>query len=146
MQRGLLWATGLWLSISTGSNAQGNSILGPGQSVCRADGKVLPYAPLREADVMWERRVWRIIDLRDPENVALKAPQGKSPGCLNLMGVIGHGLRDEGGIVAYMPDTRGGDSAFTAPMDQNALFNTLTTMDSLPSDAVSRFMVKEDWI
>jgi hypothetical protein len=27
--------------------------------------RVIPYAPLREADVMWLRRVWRRIDLRE---------------------------------------------------------------------------------
>jgi len=29
------------------------------------DNRVLEYAPLEESDVMWERRIWRIIDLRD---------------------------------------------------------------------------------
>jgi hypothetical protein len=27
--------------------------------------KPIPYAPVREADVMWKRRIWRMIDLRE---------------------------------------------------------------------------------
>ena len=26
--------------------------------------KPIPYVPLREADVMWQKRIWRVIDLR----------------------------------------------------------------------------------
>ena len=26
--------------------------------------RVIPYTPLREADVMWLKRVWRVMDLR----------------------------------------------------------------------------------
>jgi len=27
--------------------------------------KLLPYEPLREADVFWKKRVWRVIDVRE---------------------------------------------------------------------------------
>ncbi len=35
-------------------------------------------APLREADVMWSRKIWREIDLRQTQNMPLYYPQAKS--------------------------------------------------------------------
>ena len=113
---------------------------------CRASGTVLPYPPLREADVMWERRVWRTLDLHDPQNAALLTPQGKLPGCRNLFAVMQHGLKDEGGLVAYQPDAKGEDDAFRKPFLREEIKSMLAAVDTLPATAVARFMIKEDWI
>ncbi len=32
--------------------------------------RAIPYAHLREADVMWSKRVWRVIDLREKMNLS----------------------------------------------------------------------------
>ena len=37
--------------------------------------KVIPYVPLREADVMWSKRVWRTIDMREKFNHPLYYPE-----------------------------------------------------------------------
>lgn len=37
--------------------------------------KVLAYAPLREADLLWEKRVWRIIDVREKMNLPFAYPE-----------------------------------------------------------------------
>ena len=37
--------------------------------------KKVPLSPLREADVMWSRKIWREIDLRQPINFPLYYPQ-----------------------------------------------------------------------
>ncbi len=39
------------------------------------DRKVLAYQPLREADIFWEKRVWRIIDVREKMNLSFINPQ-----------------------------------------------------------------------
>ena len=26
--------------------------------------RVIPYEPIREADILWEKRIWRVIDVR----------------------------------------------------------------------------------
>ena len=36
---------------------------------------VLAYKPLREADIMWEKRVWRVIDVREKMNLPFMYPQ-----------------------------------------------------------------------
>jgi len=37
--------------------------------------KVVPYPPLREADVMYLRRIHRVIDTREKQNVIMKWPR-----------------------------------------------------------------------
>jgi len=36
--------------------------------------KVLAHAPIREADIMWEKRIWRVIDTREKMNQAFVYP------------------------------------------------------------------------
>lgn len=38
------------------------------------DLRSVPYTPLREADVMWDKRIWRVIDLREKINHPLFFP------------------------------------------------------------------------
>jgi gliding motility associated protien GldN len=39
------------------------------------DRMVLPYAPIREADVFWEKRIWRVIDIREKMNLPFAYPE-----------------------------------------------------------------------
>ncbi len=38
------------------------------------ENRVLPYEPLREADIPWERRMWRVIDIREKINLPFTYP------------------------------------------------------------------------
>src|SRR5687768_1719037 len=70
-----------WLSTSL--YAQGGTVLDPNNPPPR-DGyydkihtekrRVVPYSYLREADVMWTRRVWRTIDMREKLNQPMYYP------------------------------------------------------------------------
>lgn len=40
-----------------------------------ADHAVLPYQPIREADILWEKRIWRVVDVREKMNLPFAAPQ-----------------------------------------------------------------------
>jgi gliding motility associated protien GldN len=40
-----------------------------------AESPPLKYAPLREADILWEKRIWRVIDTREKMNLPFRAPE-----------------------------------------------------------------------
>lgn len=37
--------------------------------------RVLPYDPIREADIFWEKRIWRVIDIREKMNLPFGYPE-----------------------------------------------------------------------
>lgn len=39
------------------------------------ENRVLPYEPLREADIPWERRIWRVLDVREKLNLPFVYPE-----------------------------------------------------------------------
>ena len=38
------------------------------------ENRPLPYPPLRESDILWEKRVWRVIDTREKMNLPFRYP------------------------------------------------------------------------
>ncbi len=39
------------------------------------ENRVLPYEPIREADIAWEKRIWRILDTREKMNLGFRYPE-----------------------------------------------------------------------
>ena len=37
--------------------------------------EILPYEPIREADIFWEKKVWRVIDIREKMNLPFAYPE-----------------------------------------------------------------------
>ena len=62
--------------------------------------RVIPYTHVREADVMWHRRVWRVIDLREKINHPLYYPIQSIQDRKSLYEVIKEGVL-EGTLTAY---------------------------------------------
>ena len=50
--------------------------------------KFLPYAPIREADVLFKKRVWRILDMREKMNLPLYYPPEPANGLKSLASTI----------------------------------------------------------
>jgi gliding motility associated protien GldN len=118
----------------------------------------LPY--VREADVLWAKRVWQVIDLREKMNQPLYFPITASNSRRSLMQVIMDGIR-EGSITAYDAS----DDEFTLPLSPEALMANLETTvirtlqrPTPPYDEydttitipfntadVRRFRIKEEW-
>lgn len=39
------------------------------------ENRVLPYEPIREADLAWQKRVWRVLDTREKMNLPFRYPE-----------------------------------------------------------------------
>jgi gliding motility associated protien GldN len=126
---------------------------------------VIPSAHLREADVMWARRVWRVIDLREKINHPLFFPLEPIEDRKCLFDVLRDALLPEGSITAYDPGPVLQDDGFNRPLDLPALAalfmrrDTVYTEDlesgqlvpveqeiALDAAQITRYLIKEDWV
>jgi len=117
------------------------------------DRKVLPYQPLREADIFWEKRIWRVIDIREKMNLPFAYPE--KPFFTILMDAAVNG-----DITVYSTE----DDNFSARLEPDevasmgANIDTVTTFDpetyeeqiqvvrnELNPEDVKRFRLKEIW-
>jgi gliding motility associated protien GldN len=145
-----LFIAGIFLGINTVSNAQ---ILdsprdGIYDEIQLPDKKPIPYTSVREADVVWQKKIWRIIDLRQKMNLPFYYPETPQKGWKNLMTVIMDAIR-EGTITAYDPTK---DDQFLVPMTYQEIENKFTRVDTVPvvdpnnPDRIIRYdVVKEDF-
>jgi gliding motility associated protien GldN len=125
--------------------------------------KVIPYTYLREADVMWSKRVWRTIDLREKANHALYFPKEEIPGRKSLMQVILKYVLEDGTLTPYEDQNDGDfavvmtrakvDSMFhitkteyiTDPNNPDAEPTPTQIVENIPASRIIQFKVKEDW-
>lgn len=72
-------AGGLLLATMAAAQSAETSSLTPLDDITErtvvADHRTLPYQPIREADIMWERRLWRLVDVREKMNQSFTAPE-----------------------------------------------------------------------
>lgn len=124
---------------------------------------VVPYTYVREADVMWSKRIWRVIDLRQKHNLPLYYPVEPINDRKSLFDVIKIALED-GSITAYYPGPLIDDDEFRVamlPMEVMSIFSytdttyteDLETGDYIPvvqviettSADIKMYKIKEDW-
>ena len=63
--------------------------------------RVVSYTHLREADVMWSKRLWRVLDLKEKMNHKLYYPMEPQNDRISLFEVIKYGALEEGSITVY---------------------------------------------
>ncbi len=125
------------------------------------DKKPIPYPPLRKADVMWSKRIWRVIDMKQKLNQPFYYPIEPHNDWRSFMQVVMDALK-EGSITAYdisntdeflVPLTyqeiinRQTDSIYrqlTRPYPPYDTYDTVIFTEFDPAD-VFRIRVKEDW-
>jgi gliding motility associated protien GldN len=138
-------------------NIPGSTVLDPKGSTL--EKKPIPYIYLREADVMWSKRIWRKIDMREKMNHIFYYPVTPVKGRESLMQVLKRAVVDEGTVTAYA------DEEFREPRTQQEIQASLSKVDTtfiddpdnpgqqkqviVPNEfnpaSVKQFRVKEDW-
>jgi gliding motility associated protien GldN len=73
--------------------------------------KPVPYHHLREADMMWGKKLWRMLDLREKINHPLYFPTKKMDDRYSLIELLVYGIENEG-LVVYSDV----DDEFTTPI------------------------------
>lgn len=122
--------------------------------------KVIPYTHLREADVMWSKRIWRKLDLREKINHPLYFPVDRIKDRRSLTQVIMEAVR-EGSLTAYSTS----DDEFTLTLTKAEIDKIGAKVDTMyvenpdpPYDlqmkivvnefdpaSVKEYRIKEDW-
>lgn len=125
--------------------------------------RVVPYPHLREADVMYTKRIWQQIDLREKMNHPFYYPVKPIADRKSLFDVIRNALLVEGSLVAYSTGPAGDDDEFRYPFSPNQVDSVLNPTVLIPefdldtgekigdrpeqraieSQAITKYLIKE---
>ncbi|MCK9218642.1 MAG: gliding motility protein GldN [Bacteroidales bacterium] len=86
----------------------------------------IPYTYLREADVIWTRRIWRVIDFREKMNEPFYFPERPQNSWRSFVTIIMDGLR-EGTITAYSSES----DQFLVPLTYKEVKDKLEREDTV---------------
>jgi len=107
--------------------------------------KPVPYHFIREADMAWAKKIWRVLDLKEKINHPLYYPTTKTDDRYSLIDLLMYGVKNEG-LTVYEPS----DDEFTTPMtiqqieDKFGVSNDTTYVDDLETgEAVQKIIKKE---
>jgi gliding motility associated protien GldN len=122
----------------------------------------VPYAYIREADVMWAKDIYRIIDLKQKQNLMLYYPTRPINDRYNLVQLILWGIDNEGIRAFSIDDPK---NEFTIPLDRTKIdeafgageevikrpdiltgeLKDTTIINERRTDEVKQILVKEKW-
>lgn len=122
----------------------------------------IPYVHVREADILWSKTVWRMIDLRERINLPMYYPTHSVDGRKSLIDVIVDGIQ-QGDLVPYGATI--GEDEFNIRMDneqvraklgagidtievQNPETNMMekqVVISEMKTEEVKKYLLKEVW-
>ena len=155
-------------TLSFESDAQVQDVLdGAYVRQTRFEKRVIPYPYLREADVMYSKRLWQEMDLKQKLNHPFYYPLEPIQNRKNLFDVIKEGLLVDGSLQAYGAGPDNTEDEFfvrnklsvdsvrsvlnpliavrQADDDGNEI-DAIEMQVAIKSDEVTRYRLKEDWI
>jgi gliding motility associated protien GldN len=126
-------------------------------------GVAIPWAPIRENDVMWKKRIWREIDTREKMNLTFRYPGDaeEQMGGGMFIEMIFNAIKS-GQITAFSTV----DERFTTPLTPEDVMNmvlgtvdTLIQIDAMTGEerqvitrrefdptTITKFRLKEEWV
>lgn len=123
--------------------------------------QALDWQPVREADIMWKKRVWREIDTRQKQNMAFRYPGDDNSGGGMFIEILVDAVK-KGKVKAYSTS----DDRFTNALTKDQIMEMLqgkpdttwvidpvteqqimkiSNRDFNP-DMITKYRIKEDWI
>ena len=126
--------------------------------------KPIAYEPIREADIMWSKLVWRMIDFRQKMNQPLYFPTVPIGERMSLIDVLMEGI-ENGDVTAYKPNQFEDSNEFQEIMSYDQVLEAFDAKDkeklvydpvtgeptttilkgSIHTDEVLQVLVKEMW-
>lgn len=115
--------------------------------------RVLPYEPVREGDVFWEKRIWRVIDVREKMNKSFSYPEKPFIKIIMDAAINGdlkvYGTEDDKFSARLNPDEA---ASMSSAADTVTSFDPETykeeikiVRNDLNPDDIKRFRLKEVW-
>ncbi|MBN2743182.1 MAG: gliding motility protein GldN [Marinilabiliaceae bacterium] len=125
------------------------------------NNRPIPFPYIREADVLWAKKIWRIVDLRERINLPLYYPIQRMDDRFSLINLIMHGVESKG-LTAF--STKTNDEFQTimsfdqlkyemgAVRDTHEVQNVVTGLferkvieGEMKPDEIKQLLVKEIW-
>lgn len=145
----------------SGKHSQAQIVNGAFKRTDIIQKKPMPLPTVREADVFWSQKIWRIIDLREKINIPLFYPTTEIEGRKNLISLLLGGI-ENGQITPYDASL---DDDFKVPMsfeqvkasfgaeatqEEKIDFDTgertmVTIQGEIRPNDIKQYLIKEEW-
>ncbi|TNF45474.1 MAG: gliding motility protein GldN [Bacteroidetes bacterium] len=151
----------IFLLILSGNQTEAQIVNGAYKRTDIIQKKPMPLPSVREADIFWSQKLWRIIDLREKMNLPLFYPTVEIDGRMNLISLLLNGI-ENGQITPYDASL---DDDFKVPMsfeqvkasfgaeattEEKIDFDTgertmVTIQGEIRPNDIKQYMIKEEW-
>jgi gliding motility associated protien GldN len=126
-----------------------------------SNAKFVPYTHLRQADVMWSQRIWRIMDLREKMNFSFYYTMTRNQNRIAFWDILKDAVKN-GELTVYEDNSLIDlDLTFVVPLTKAKIMGIIEPVDSgmtdengnaippvpqpVTPDKIRGYMLKEDW-